>query len=192
MLLIGEVALIITTQSIMRSIRLLLLALAILRAYAMIDTKLSEAAWQTSLEPDSKSTMQRFTSNTCFSRLMHELANDGSCSQLLNNLAQAPTEAQTLRQTIAFQLTQCHYFSVDRPCSKCLEDKFDVSCVRQLSDAEFGIYTEFLSGEISLMDTMMLSSAWLSSQHTRLTLACASQTHKIFAFMSLNHFGVLK
>ena len=131
----------------MRTLMSILLSWQLLRCSAVIDAQLSQAAWQMSPDTGSDATLSKLSSNTCFSKLMHALSVDGTCSKLLHNLAASPTEAQTLRQAIAFELTQCHYFSVDRPCSKCLSNQFDVSCVRALSDAEFGIYTEFLSGE---------------------------------------------
>ncbi len=106
------------------------------------------AAWQLH-EPDVQPSMEKFKSNQCFSGLMNALASDGSCSKLLNSLAASPAEAQKLRQTIAFDLTKCHYSSVERPCTVCLQSDFSTKCIRELTDAEFGIYTEFLSGMFS-------------------------------------------
>jgi hypothetical protein len=114
-----------------------------------VATALPEAQnmWDAAPQTGKLAKFEHLKHKTCFSGLLHELAVDGSCFKLLNDLAENPESAQTLRQSIAFGMTRCHYASVNRDCTPCLTDEFTTSCVRHLSDPEFAVYTEFLSGK---------------------------------------------
>lgn len=136
--------------------RLLLLPLACLASAAaapLTPAPLSDNAAAVAAAGEAAAARLANQAGTCFTELLVDLAEGGTCAAVVE--ASDPAETQALRASVALSLTRCHYAASLRPATKCMEgaDGASQMCLSLVTDAEFGIYTAFLNGaELPLSD----------------------------------------